>query len=420
MYDGSTFQVPDWYPGSYSSDSRTWDVISFNAPYYLMVVSAGNEGQELNPHSFQPGFDKLNGNKTSKNNLVVANAQDASIDTFSGDLISVSINGSSSQGPTDDFRVKPDIAGNGTSVYSTIDTSNTSYGNLTGTSMAAPNVAGSIILLQQYYNSLYSQFMKAATLKGLVCHTADDAGSLGPDPSFGWGLLNMKKASDYILAKNSNNVLIEEKTLNNSQSFTLNFSVNVTSDVKATISWTDVPGTINEGQVNNTSPALVNNLDLRIFKDGIEEFFPWKINPSNVSQALKADNNVDNIEIVSITNAVPGNYQLVVSHKGNLTSGSQNYSLILSGYNSVLSSNDFDSNNFTEVFPNPVDDFLHVRSKIELNKFEIVDFQGRIVKKGILSSSTSSIIDLNDINTGFYFVKFYSESNTVIKKIFKK
>lgn len=32
--------------------------------------------------------------------------------------------------------------------------------------------------------------MKAATLKGLACHTADDAGTVGPD--HGWGLLNAK------------------------------------------------------------------------------------------------------------------------------------------------------------------------------------------------------------------------------------
>jgi hypothetical protein len=35
--------------------------------------------------------------------------------------------------------------------------------------------------------------MKSATLKGLACHTAFDAGNVGPDYVYGWGLLNMSK-----------------------------------------------------------------------------------------------------------------------------------------------------------------------------------------------------------------------------------
>src|SRR5690606_13980848 len=109
----------------------------------------------------------------SKNNLVVANAMDASVDS-NGNLLSVTINGSSSQGPTDDYRIKPDITGNGSGVYSTLDNADNAYGNLTGTSMAAPNVTGSLLLLQEHYKNLNNgNFMRAATLKGLALHTAD-------------------------------------------------------------------------------------------------------------------------------------------------------------------------------------------------------------------------------------------------------
>src|SRR5690606_10068021 len=137
------------------------------------------------------GFDKLNGRKTGKNVLVVANAQDANID-INGDLISVLINSGSSQGPTDDLRIKPDIAGNGTGLYSTLETGDSAYGSLTGTSMAAPNVTGSLLLLQQHFHNLNGVYMRSATLKGLALHTADDAGNPGPDAVWGWGLLNSK------------------------------------------------------------------------------------------------------------------------------------------------------------------------------------------------------------------------------------
>src|SRR5690606_17295542 len=97
------------------------------------------------------------------------------------------------QGPTDDLRIKPDITGNGQVIFSTYDAHDSAYGNMQGTSMSAPNVSGSLLLLQQYANSINGFFMKAATLKGLVLHTADDAGPTGPDAIWGWGLMNSKR-----------------------------------------------------------------------------------------------------------------------------------------------------------------------------------------------------------------------------------
>ena len=114
--------------GKYTSDAASWDSAHFNNPYYLQVVSAGNSGQDnYNGPNFS-GYDKLTNEKNSKNNLVVANAYDAGIST-SGELTSLNINPSSSQGPTDDGRIKPDITGNGTQLYSPSDTDIDAYGS---------------------------------------------------------------------------------------------------------------------------------------------------------------------------------------------------------------------------------------------------------------------------------------------------
>ena len=48
--------------------------------------------------------------------------------------------------------------------------------------MSTPSVTGSLALLQQHWNTLTGSYMKSATLKALVIHTADEAGTYtGPD-----------------------------------------------------------------------------------------------------------------------------------------------------------------------------------------------------------------------------------------------
>src|SRR5262249_32640354 len=92
-------------------------------------------------------------------------------------------------GPTDDGRIKPDVVGCGVFIFSSISDSAKAYGYLSGTSMATPNVSGSLLLVQQHFNNLKGRFMRSSTLKGLAIHTADEAGNAGPDYSFGWGLI---------------------------------------------------------------------------------------------------------------------------------------------------------------------------------------------------------------------------------------
>ena len=320
-------QLPQHYFGGYIDETRDWDEILFNAPNYLMVVAAGNDGND-NTANNNPtggsGFDKLTGHSTAKNNLVVANANDANIDA-NGNLVSVSINSSSSEGPTDDFRIKPDITGNGTGVYSTYESSNTAYNSITGTSMASPNVAGSVLLLQQHANNIRGSFAKAATIKGVVLHTADDAGASGPDAVFGWGLMNTKRAAEAI-SQNGNESKVEELTLTSGQTYTITVDSDGVNPLLASISWTDRAGTSNT-TVNSTTPVLVNDLDIRVSKGGTTHM-PYKLTGATTN--AKQDNNVDPYERVDVVGA-SGTYTITVTHKGSLTGGSQNYSLIVTG-----------------------------------------------------------------------------------------
>lgn len=322
-------QVPDYYFGAYITDSSDWDNLHYNAPNYLMVVAAGNDGStnynSLPLNTSLRQYDKLTGHATAKNNLVVANANDASID-INGNLTSVTINSSSSQGPTDDLRIKPDITGNGTSVYSTYQNSDTAYASITGTSMASPNVAGTLLLLQQHYNDLNGSFMRSATLKGLALHTADDAGSTGPDAIFGWGLLNAKKAAQAISQK-GNQSIIEQRTLQPGQSYSVTVNSDGVNSLLASICWTDPAGTTTT-TANLSTARLVNDLDIRITKT-TTTYLPWRLTAVNTNGL--GDNTKDNFERVDVTNAT-GQYTITVTHKGTtLSGGSQNYTLIVTG-----------------------------------------------------------------------------------------
>jgi hypothetical protein len=322
--------IPDSWFGQYGSDARDWDAIMRNAPYYLMVVAAGNDGNDNtsngSPLDGQSAYDKLSGHATAKNNLVVANGQDASINP-DGSLNSVLRNSGSSEGPTDDYRIKPDIMGNGTSLYSTFETSNTAYGNLTGTSMASPNVAGTLLLLQEHYVNLHGNFMKAATLKGLALHTADDVAPTGPDAQTGWGLMNAKKAAETLTtaAASSGSAIVEELSLSQGQTYQITVQANDVDPLMASISWTDLAGAVNN-ETNSNTPALINDLDIRLSNG--TTYTPWRLNAVNSN--TKGDNIVDPYERIDI-NGASGTYTLTVTHKGTLSGGAQNFSLIVTG-----------------------------------------------------------------------------------------
>jgi hypothetical protein len=324
--------LPNYYFGGYITESRDWDELMFNAPYYLMVVAAGNSGNDdtVNgaPLNGLSGFDKLTGHSTSKNNLVVANAQDANVSS-AGDLISAVINSGSSEGPTDDLRIKPDITGNGTSVYSTNVGSDTSYYPDTGTSMASPNIAGSLLLLQEHWYNLNTNYLRSATLKGLAIHTADDLGTAGPDAIYGWGLMNAKRAAEVISSKGSQSK-VEELILNSGSSYTFTVDSDGINPLIASISWTDRPGTATT-TLNSSNPVLVNDLDIRVSK-AATTFYPFRL--QSITSTGTGDNIVDPFERINVNDAC-GTYTITISHKGSLVGGSQNYSLIVTGISNL-------------------------------------------------------------------------------------
>jgi PKD repeat protein len=239
----------------------------------------------------------------------------------------------SSWGPADDGRIKPDIVANGIGLYSAYNTNNTSYASMSGTSMACPSAAGSLALLQQHYYTLTGSYMRAATLKALVIHTADEAGTgTGPDYQFGWGLMNTKNAALKISAGQATDVM-SELILNDGAIYTRDVTALGSEPLKVTIVWTDPAGTPPDASLDPVTPMLVNDLDLRITRSA-STWYPWKLDRDNPANAATNDteNNVDNVEVVYIASPAAGDtYTIAVDHDGTLSGGSQAYSMIISG-----------------------------------------------------------------------------------------
>lgn len=357
-FHGAAGANEDFKFGYYDNASRNWDQICYSAPYYLPVKSAGNSRNENGPAVGEPYFrynasgamvssgarpDGIYSNNSydiistygnAKNILTVGAINPLPFGPTS--TSSIQISSFSSWGPTDDGRIKPDIVGNGVGLTSTTSSNPTAYASLSGTSMSSPNVSGSLVLLQELYSQRNAgAFMRSATLKALVLGTATEAGANpGPDYIYGWGLLNTEAAAKAILSRDTKS-LINENNLAQGASQTINFIASGSGPLIATICWTDPEAAPISSALalDNTTPRLVNDLDISIKDSQNTTYRAWILDPANPSApATTGDNVRDNVEQVFIANATPGkSYTLTISHKGTLVRGPQAFSVVVTG-----------------------------------------------------------------------------------------
>lgn len=354
-------ELEDFGFGYYNTKANQWDAIAANAPNYLIVKSAGNDRNEgptgtvqhwvwsgsawvlssadRNRDGGPSGYDCLPYYAVAKNILTVGAVN--IITTGYTSPSSVVMSSFSGWGPTDDGRIKPDVVAAGVSLYSSIATADNAYATYSGTSMASPNVSGSIGLLLQHQRDLNgnNNALRSSTIKGLIVHTADEAGSSnGPDYIYGWGLMNTLKAVQ-LMTENKNSGFdfnIREYTLSANDSILMPIPSDGSVPLKVTICWTDPAATPPPISLDPPDLMVSNDLDLRIEQQG-DTFYPWILEPANPTvPATTGDNFRDNVEQVFIQSPQPGIYTLKIKHKGTLTGASQVVSLIVSGGNSLI------------------------------------------------------------------------------------
>ncbi|MBW2699549.1 MAG: S8 family serine peptidase [Deltaproteobacteria bacterium] len=290
---------------SYSGDSREVDQAAWRMPDMLIVFSAGNLG---------PDSESLDGiGSTSKNSLVVGAS-------LSGARMGRGVCHFSSQGPTSDGRLRPDLVAPG-AILSAAETdwieqggtdifgqptadSTTDPGNdncavdslkRLGTSFSAPLVAGAAALAREYFVEGYypsgqpvpadGLVPSAALLKAVLLNAAEsivgklynvtdeffEIADLAPAPSQvqGWGLLKLDRSlffpgdADRLAVLNDcwgdgqDRGAANQPALEEGLSHSfVLYGVSAARPLRLTLVWTDPAGVAGSGR------ALINDLDL--------------------------------------------------------------------------------------------------------------------------------------------------------------
>ncbi|MDY7094458.1 MAG: S8 family serine peptidase [Acidobacteriota bacterium] len=329
----------------YSAGSEDADEFMWEHPEFLLVFAAGNSG---------PSSETVGSPATGKNVVAVGATRRGSS--------AESLASFSSCGPTDDGRIKPDVTMPGESIISANNDSNTGTNNcntrsMSGTSMAAPGVAGAAALVREYYTGgwypsgsaqLGDAFTpSAALLKGSLVHSAQAMTSVGqsiPADCQGWGRVLLDNVLYF--AGEDRDLWIEDDTsgpasVGPDQTRRSAFQVSPGESLKVTLTWTDYPST------PVAAVHLVNDLDLLV--SGPSGTFRGNVFAGGASGTGGTFNHRDTVEQVYLPAPAAGEYTVTVD-AFNLPQGPQPYALVVSGDltalpDASLFSDDFEGGN---------------------------------------------------------------------------
>lgn len=272
--------------GEYNATSQTVDQHMLDMPELMHIIAAGNSGSITCPGYPKSFHTVLRSYSSNKNALTVsATSHRGRATTFS------------SRGPLQDGRLKPDIAAPGQSIRS--NGNNNDYVMISGSSMAAPAIAGAWSLMVEAYRKQFNTNPQAALLKAYMMNTANDIGNPGPDYTFGYGMPDVARA---VKALRESRFFQENISNGQYDEYTISVPDNA-AEVRVMLYWHDKEGNV------NASKALVNDLQLTVTAPNEIAYNPWILDPTpaNVdNNATRGIDDLNNIEQVTLSEEVPG------------------------------------------------------------------------------------------------------------------
>lgn len=258
--NGTNGNAYDSYAAQYDGFARDASAATSIDPL-LFVFSAGNSGSS-----------GLTRPKMAKNVIAVANLENVRTELSASANNIDDLNSSSSIGPAADSRIKPDIAAPGTAITGGRSGPSALFGNIdaahrwsSGTSHAAPQVAGAAALFTQFWKAGHGGLNPSPSLtKAAIINSGRDANGVGtaaaiPNAGEGWGRVNLKN----MLNTGAAITYVNETDVLGGTGAVKEYNGNVADPgrpVRVSLVWTDPPGV--------GDPALVNDLDLEVIVGG--------------------------------------------------------------------------------------------------------------------------------------------------------
>ncbi len=350
----------DFKFGFYSNDARDIDAVVYAAEVLLPIWAAGNSGENISaieapenqtsrpplpiyPHvvaltgeiyDTDPGtshpFPPLRFPNDIPHGIIpeacAKNVLSVTTRRFEG-----------SEGPTDDLRMKPEIAASASSgaFIGSSCALGGGFGNgyryYRGTSFSAAGVTGGLALLQQRRRELMgeSHHLLASTWKAIILSatSANRSGSdsytmSSPTGYFGFSIAHRVIERAAQITEFGAHAVIKEVILENGGS--IEFKCRRDEDFPhfqgnsaVTVCWTDPEGTPPPRSLNPDDPMLVNDIDVRVFSESGTEIFPYYVTNASGSTA-RGDNDRDNVEHVVFSGPNDEEFTVRIDHKGNL------------------------------------------------------------------------------------------------------
>ncbi|MEQ8908502.1 MAG: S8 family serine peptidase [Vicingaceae bacterium] len=282
---------------NYENTARGIDQQVRQNPELLHVFSAGNSSSSNCGYGAGTPWGNITGGRKQGKSVIATGNLD-----YQGNLTN-----SSSRGPSEDGRIKPDICANGTNQMSTDPNNNYAPGG--GTSAAAPSIAGLATQLYHGFRSINGGTNpESGLIKASMLNTARDIGNPGPDFFFGWGRVNAHRAMSLLEDNRYLNSTISQGG-NNSHTFSINQNL---EELRVMVYWTDYEGS------TVASRALVNDLDMRLVTPNADTIRPWVLNSTPNAALLSAPatrgvDNLNNVEQVTIDTVPTGTYEVLIN-----------------------------------------------------------------------------------------------------------